>query len=105
MKRYLLLITLLSTTPGYGQMPGRLFFSPAERTSIDQSVPAASDGASYRLDGSLKTGHGQHTYWINGQAAAHPKPALAVGDSSDAPLLPANSLRIHRTKTHRGKQR
>jgi hypothetical protein len=108
MKRYLLLTAilsaLLSSAPAAGQMPGRLFFTPAERASIDQQAPAPPSTQIYRLDGALNPGNGRRTYWINGQAGDHPKPGLAVGDSSDAPLIPANSLRIHRDEANQDRQ-
>ncbi|WP_306606139.1 hypothetical protein [Azonexus sp.] len=101
MKKTLLLSSLLICTPGYCEAPGRLFFTPAERLSIDQGAPAADTQAHYRLDGTVKSSNGQPIYWLNGQTGNQPNPTLAVGDSSDAPLLPANSIRTHRNAASR----
>jgi hypothetical protein len=98
MKKVLLLSTFLGITPSYGQLPGRLFFTPAERISIDMSTATPAAEEHYRLDGDMKRTGGQRIYWINGQPGNLPKPELAVGDSSESPLLPANSIRIHRGK-------
>ncbi len=101
LKNTLLLSSLLIIAPSQAQTLGRLFFTPAERTAID--FPAASVPAEtyYRLDGEVQQTGGRRTYWINGQPGNLPKPELAVGDSNESSLLPANSIRTQRTNSHR----
>lgn len=103
MKKVLLLLlsAWLGTPPCYGQIPGRLFFTPAERTAIDLRTTRPAAEKHYRLDGAMERAGGQRIYWINGQPGNLPKPELAVGDSSESPLLPTNSIRIHRGEGNR----
>ena len=102
----ILLNGLLLNTASHADNLGRLFFTPAERLAIDQGVPMPAADSAFRLDGSLQASHVENgatpkvIYWINGQPGTLPNtrtsPGLAVGDSSNSPLLPSGSIRIHR---------
>lgn len=88
---------------------GRLFFSPAQRSALDQQAQTepspAEQGNATRFDGMVLRSNGRSTYWIGGKPrnSTEALPArLRVGESVDPTngdrraLLGDNALRIRR---------
>lgn len=73
--------------PGSPDLPGRLFYTPAERAQLEQArarlatpqAPAArtEPPAPLRYDGVVIRSDGRSTYWIDGRA--QPRPPEAAG--------------------------
>lgn len=68
--RRLLFVLLLVSHGAWAETPplGRLFFTPAERTALDQNAPPPSNLPRTTLNGRARNlSTGQETVWINGQ--------------------------------------
>mgnify|MGYP000045823344 FL=1 len=65
----LLALLLLPLSSARAETPGRLFFTPAERTRIDHLLDtAASDHSAPRgLDGMVSRSDGRHTLFLDGK--------------------------------------
>lgn len=63
---------------------GRLFFTPEQRSTLDQQGQTEStreiQGNTLRLDGMVLRSSGRNTYWVNGQAQAKKPGGIVQGN-------------------------
>jgi len=87
------LVSLLTSISCPAETPGRLFFTPEQRRLLERAdSPLPEHAPPERNGGFLQTPHGQRTQWIDGNAHSDQLLATEVGDSREAPLLPAGSV-------------
>ena len=83
MKRLVMLLILVISTPCAAQELGRLFFTPEQRQALDQrrrarvpdrpSAPLVVSPTT-RLDGYVRRQGGKSTVWVNGEALPETAP-------------------------------
>jgi len=78
-----LLALLLPWQAGHAEPLGRLFFTPAERTRLDQRVePERPVVPPPRLDGIITRSAGRPTLFLDGQATAAGSRQVRIGEAS-----------------------